>query len=316
MTAEIRFYNARGHDRTLTAEQLPKARVSANSLLWINSTEKEFKRLKLPAVMREAREVARIGEAAVRVEGGLYRLAIPVFIAPHGTDTDQLDMIVGTDWLVTMGEGAAIDFADFLCNDVGETMKGQLSGSTLAAALITEHMKRIHDRIAGINREIDRLEERILTGQEKRNTLQIMAVLRRKVSRLREMSETYRQIIHTLNRPDFLPELDRGEKDHFVHLQAGYERLADEVARVRDTVVASFELYATRVAQDTNRLIRTLTIVTIGVGIIAALAGVLGMNFKAGLFESGDHGFYAAAAIMASGLLLTATVAALTYRKP
>lgn len=316
MTAEIRFYNARGHDRTLTAEQLPKARVSANSLLWINSTEKEFKRLKLPAVMREAREVARIGEAAVRVDGGVYRLEIPVFTAPHGTDTDQLDMIVGADWLVTLSEGAVIDFADFLCNDVGETMKGQLSGSTLAAALITEHMKRIHDRIAGINREIDRLEERILTAREKRNTLQIMAVLRRKVSRLREMSETYRQVVHTLNRPDFLPELDNGEKHHFIHLQAGYERLADEVARVRETVVASFELYATRVAQETNRLIRTLTIITIGVGLIAALAGVFGMNFTTRLFDSGDFGFYLASGIMVAALVVTFLIALATYRKP
>lgn len=195
-------------------------------------------------------------------------------------------------------------------------MKGKLSGSTLAAALITDHFRRIHDRIGTINREIDSIEERTLISKERRNTLQVMAVLRRQVSRLRQLVDGYRPVVHTLNRPDFFLEIDRDDQKHFAHLLAGYERLEDEVMWLRESLVSSFELYATRVAQDTNRLLRTLTIITIGVGLVGATAGVFGMNFKVELFEQGARGFYLANIVMASILAVTVTLALITYRRP
>jgi Mg2+ and Co2+ transporter CorA len=316
MPPQIRFYNAKGHDRTLTAKELPKVRITRASLLWVNATEADVHELTLPSAMRSARQVTALEEPTVLVNGEQYCVAIPVLTGSNGIEVSQLDMVVGQDWLITFGDEAAIDCEMFVKNEVGETMKGKLSGSTFAAALIAEHIRRFHDRIAMINCEIDRIEERILTGRESRNTLKMLAVLRRQVSRLRDLTETYRPIVHTLNRPDFLPQLDQADKAHFAHLQAGYERLEDEIARVRETVVASFELYATRIAQETNRLVRTLTLFTIGIGLIGALAGVLGMNFKLAFFERGASGFILAVGIMISILFVTVGIALFSYRKP
>lgn len=312
----IQFYNARGHDRALEAKDLAKVRLTADSLLWINGTADEIEALKLPIAIGGAVDSCRPGKADVRVHDAHYCVALPVLDKGGTASTSLLSLVVGQDWLCSVGDGEAADFSGLLRHDVGETMKGKLSGSTLAAALIADHFGRVHERVAVINREIDRMEERVLTGRESRNTLQVMAVLRRQASRLRELVDAYRAIVHTLNRPDFLPDMASEDKNHFAHLQAGYERLEDDVARVRDTVVASFELYATRVAQDTNRLLRTLTFFTIGIGLIGALAGIFGMNFKAALFERGESGFALATAAMASILLATTAVAFRSYRKP
>ncbi|MFC0589192.1 magnesium transporter CorA family protein [Novosphingobium aquiterrae] len=313
---QIQFYKANGHDRTLAPKDLAKLRISADSLLWINGTSAEIAALPLPEALADAFAMHDPAMETVRVHDSFYTLSIPVLSFPGEESSGALSLIVGQDWLLSVGEGVATDFEAFIDHDVGETMKGKLSGSTLAVALIADHFGRVHHRIASINREIDRMEERVLTGREGRNTLQVMAVLRRQVSRLRELIDSLRGTVHALTRPDFLPEMAGEDRAHFMHLQAGFERLEDEVARVRDTVVASFDLYATRVAQDTNRLVRTLTFFTIGIGLVGALAGVFGMNFKVALFEKGEQGFFLAAWIMAGILIVTAAVALVSYRRP
>ena len=312
----IQLYDASGHDRTLNTKDLPKVRLKADRLLWISGTADEVAALTFPKSIGEAAKIlpAKLGE--VQVHDAFYTLTVPVLNQSADSEWDGLVLIVGQEWLISCGAGPAVDFEHLLANEVGETSKGQLSGSTMAATLIADHFGRVHDRIAGINREVDRIEERILTASERRNTLQVMAVLRRQVSRLRTLVDAYRGLIATLTRPDFLPEIDQDDRQHFAHLLAGFERLEDEVARLRESVVESFELYATRVAQDTNRLLRTLTFITIGIGLIGALAGVFGMNFKAGLFEAGEIGFYGSTAVMLAILSATVVVALFTYRRP
>lgn len=313
---QIQFYKARGYDRRLEPKDLSRVRLTADSLLWINGTPDELEKLKLPKAVSVGAVTCRLSEPGVRVHDDFYCVSLPVLCSTSTETTTILSLIVGQDWICSIGEGRAVDFDEMVRHDSADTTKGKLSGTTLGASLIAEHFSRVHDRIHAINREIDRIEEGVLTSRERTNTLQVMAVLRRQVSRLRELVDTYRAIIHALTRPDFLPDMAPDDKRHLAHLLSGYERLEDEVARLRDTVVASFELYATRVAQDTNRLLRTLTFLTIGIGVIGALAGIFGMNFETALFKDGHYGFMLATSVMGGILMVTAIVAFRSYRKP
>ena len=64
--------------------------------------------------------------------------------------------------------------------------------------------------------------------------------------------------------------------------------LAPESAR--ELVIGSFELFSTRTAQRTNETMRVLTFVTVLLGTLSVLAGVLGMNFEAPIFSTGARG--------------------------
>jgi len=70
-----------------------------------------------------------------------------------------------------------------------------------------------------------------------------------------------------------------------------FERLEDDVSRARETVIGSFELYSSRVAQDTNQLVKILTIATVITGVIGAVAGIFGMNFDTPFAHAGLPGF-------------------------
>jgi Mg2+ and Co2+ transporter CorA len=58
-------------------------------------------------------------------------------------------------------------------------------------------------------------------------------------------------------------------------------------------VFASFDLLDSRLGQTTNELVKALTFYTVLIGLIAAVAGLFGMNFDPPFFRSGATGFFA-----------------------
>lgn len=303
---DIIFYDATGRDRRLEPKALTRIQPQESNLLWLNGPAEEIAALHPPAELSEAIACSTDEPVRVRVHDSFYYLSIPV-LPPSGEATSaNLVLLVGQNWLVSMGPQDATDFTNVIELDVGETMKGYLSGTTLATALLAEHFARFHRHIATVDSEIDRVEQRTLTGAEGRSTLQVLTVLRRRTARMRQVLSELRPIVASLTRPDFLPLITPDDRKHMLHLEDSFEKLSDEIVRLRETVVGSFELYATRIAQDTNRLLKALTILTLGIGLVGAAAGVMGMNFKLAWFEQGARAF--APVVTSMGLLLALTI--------
>ena len=122
-----------------------------------------------------------------------------------------------------------------------------------------------------------------------------------------------RDVFYGLSRPDFALVTDSGAAPFYEALAVRFERAIDEVERSRDLVVGSFELFTSRTGQQTNDLVKILTFLTAIVGFCAAIAGLMGMNFKLAFFETGMFGF----ALVTGGLLLLGliSVAYARYRE-
>jgi Mg2+ and Co2+ transporter CorA len=93
-------------------------------------------------------------------------------------------------------------------------------------------------------------------------------------------------------------------------LVSRFERAVDEVERTRDVVVGSFELFTSRTGQQTNDLVKVLTFLTAIVGFCAAIAGLMGMNFKLAFFDTGLAGF----SVVTGGLVVIALVSVVYAR--
>ena len=132
---------------------------------------------------------------------------------------------------------------------------------------------------------------------------------------MRGVLSDLRPIVTALIRPDFLPEMTAEDREHLRHLEASFEKLSDEIVRLRETVVGSFELYATQIAQNTNRLLKALTILTLGIGLIGAGAGIMGMNFKLDWFDHGVSAFVPVVVTMAALFVVTVILALDAYRR-
>jgi magnesium transporter len=293
------LYDATGKDREIQLKELKLSKLGTNQLLWIDTTWKESAAPKnFPEKIRKS--LASADEAgALEILDDHYRFAVSV----RGDDKAKLAFVVGNSWLVTLADERPAFFDDFIEADRGETLKGKMTPTAMAASLLLRHLDEYRADVAGIDSAIDKLDETILRSPEKRAPLTTLAALRRRVSRLRATLSDQRGVIRGLNTPDFLAQVDERDHPYLNQTNRVFERLEDDVVRARETVVGAFELYATRVAQDTNQLVKALTIATVITGIIGAVAGIFGMNFDTPVSHSGLPGFLIVTAGMSAAAI-------------
>ncbi len=299
MTTAI-LYDAAGRDREIDLAGFDISTLGAEQLLWVDGRRQDMASLPhLPAPMKDAVRAGE-GHSGVEIFDTFYRFHVATW-TQHASEAPVITFVVAKSWLLTLSDPRP-DFMDrFVETDRGETLKGRMTPSALAAALLSEHMVGYRTEIAGLDKAVDALDDTILRAREKHAPLRTLAVLRRRIANLRSSLDDLGATIHALTRPDFFAHIDETDRAHFETLGRTHDRLEDMVVRARETIFGSFDLYATRVAQDTNQLVKALTIVTVVTGIIGAAAGVFGMNFDTPFSHSGVAGFY----LVTAGMVLS-----------
>jgi magnesium transporter len=320
MTIGAYLYSAEGHDREVELSTEIVAALGDEELLWIDV---EGCDQGIAAQLGDALGVApdlfeRLGgtEASRHLDnfGDHYAFAVETALrrarrpdadkarskqrstARSGIDEElpehsQLGFVVGKRWLVTIHR-REIDFLrGFRAQDKGETRIGSLSPSLLVASLLDWHLSEFLHAVAVIERDADALDERILANGAHNDILGEVVAIRRGVSELRLLIARQRPVFHGLSRPDFALNTDERAAAHFMTLADRFDRAVDEVERSRDVAHGSFDLFTSMTTQQTNELVKALTFLTALIGACAAVAGLLGMNFKMPFFETGAAGF-------------------------
>jgi magnesium transporter len=290
------LYDAEGHDQEVKPNAVDLETLGKQQLLWVDHSGSG--RAELPAAMQSA--LASTDEiGTLEIFDQFYTFCIPT--------ADRSDscvrFAVGPSWLLTASEKRPKFFDDFVQADQGETLKGKMTATAFMASLLMRHLDGFREEIAGVDVAIDKLDDAILRGREKRSPLAALAALRRRLANVRTILKSQRSVIHGLVAPDFVAHVSETDRDFLVEVNRMFERLEDDVGRARETIIGSFELYASRVAQDTNQLVKVLTIATVITGVIGAVAGVFGMNFDTPFAHSGLQGF-----LLVTGAMVAACV--------
>jgi magnesium transporter len=315
----VMLFDADGEDRAIAPDELDLAHLSPRELAWIDVT---------------ATEVAQV-EDALR-PFGLESLPFEHLLDParnplfHQVDwwgvralaplwNDDRETSIGSSWLLLVGPNVVVTvhrepiaFLDEVSShdDPGSRL-GTLGADSFAAALLDRMLTAYFDAVDAFEERVDRLEVEILQPRVRTAQLPQLRKLRRSVAKLRRMLSSHRDLFDALTRPDFEPDQDEKVGKQFRAVSARYERAVDAVENARDLVVGSYELLSTRLSQTTNETMRLLTFVTVLLGTLAVAAGVLGMNFKAALFETGTAGFWTTVGVMVGLVLLAMLVARL-----
>lgn len=286
------LFDATGKDRQVDPAAIDPEALDPEQLLWIDGTPAEVRAAaNLPAPMRDALAAA-VETHEVEVSDGFYQFAILYPTLRPSETAEHVSFFVGDNWLLTLSEPRPEFMDHFLDADEGISLKGRMSASALVAAILLDLLSEYRRELVSIDKAVDKLDETILRASERRAPLKTLAVLRRRVSHVRLILSAFAGLVHALNRPDVLTHVDAPAAGHFKQLRHSLDRLEDMAARVREAIVNSFSLYDTRVSQDTNQLIKALTIVTVVTGIVGAVAGVFGMNFDIPLSHMGLRGFW------------------------
>ncbi|MBN6150190.1 CorA family divalent cation transporter [Xanthomonas sp. AmX2] len=290
----------------LQLDDLKRLRLASNELLWVdlqNAQERDI------ATVWSALNLARDAlparpsktHPAIGKHDGHFSVRVVAVkdAVGHRYDGAVLTIVAGPDFVVTVHEEAIAFIDELLAREQGTAQIGCLGEASFVASLLDGHLSTYFAACAAFEMEIERLEVQLLADSAPgRACLPQLGRLRRSASRLRRMLAPHRRVFDGLSRPDFLPDDKAPALRHLQELDERFERAMDVVENARDLVVGSFQLFITQTELQTNERMKLLTFVTVVTGMLAVIAGILGMNFDTGLFASNSFGFWAAVALM------------------
>ena len=311
------LFDARGRDRELSLDEIVKlGRQGNRQLLWVDVSghaKEELpalaERLSLP---EEA--IAFMQSAATNPElrnsGSFFWVRVVAVAQVDGLEYSGavLTILGGANVVVTCHERPLGFLEEIRTREAGDTELGRLSAASFIASILDWHLSTYFDAVATFEVAVERVEVELLSERD-RNCLVDLRALRKGASRLRRMLAPHRVVFSSLSRPDFRPQESGIADAHFLAIDDRFERAMDIVENARDLVIGSFELFSSKNTLATNAQMRVLTFVTVVIGVLAVLAGVLGMNFDAPFFKSAGTGFWVAVGSMLF-LLLAAFSAA------
>ncbi|GAA4747809.1 hypothetical protein GCM10023264_12020 [Sphingomonas daechungensis] len=333
MAVQAYLYDADGRDREVALKDVALDDLGPEDLLWIDVQQRDSGTLEevrsFLGLHPEVWGSADSGRSQLENYRDYVRFSVTTAPSPESrSDSAErvippdggsengvsgsvcLDFVVAERWLVTVHDRDVPCLRQFREQDKADTLTGLLSGQALAASLLDWHLGEYFQEVSRIEEAVDRLDERVLRETTSRSLLGRMVALRRRVSKLRGLLVAQREVFYGLSRPDFALVTESGAAPFYESLVGRFERAVDEIERTRDVVVGSFELFTSRTGQQTNDLVKVLTFLTAIVGFCAAIAGLMGMNFKLAFFDTGLAGF----SVVTGGLVFIALVSVIYAR--
>lgn len=316
MTVRAYLYDADGTDRPTDLTDDLLAHLSDRQLLWIDVTGDQAEEIEqVGQVVHLHRESIRtllnpIGRPRLDQFEQYFQVNVVAIESQNSNGTISyqdipLDFFSGPNYVVTVHREKLQflqDFDDRVRQDSG---LGALDSASFLASLLDWHLTSYFRALEAFEETVDDLDEEVLLHPTDREFLEDLVLLRRRVGQLRRLLAPHREVFSGLARPDFQVLSSNAAGPQFRSLEDRFQRALDTAENARELVIGSFDLYMAGTSRKTNEAVQVLTIVTVSLGIIGAVAGVMGTNFTVSFFKTGEHGFVL---MLAAMLLLIAVV--------
>jgi magnesium transporter len=307
LTLRAVLYDARGDDREIELDAEKKRKVANDQLLWIDLDNRDVADLSAAAaaVGLEREGLRRMSREDRRAR--LLRLPDRVVLTIGTVDPGdeqvhrhELDIDIGANHVITVLEGPLAPL-DAFREDVGhEEQLGRLDAVSFTAGLIDSVFTAFFQHIEAIERDIDALDELAVKADQDDPFLDHVLVLRRRIARLRRVLAPNREALLPLERPDFELRSDLGPV--WPGIIQRLERALDGLENARELLVGSFDLYLGRASQRTNDVMKILTLLSSIALPGVVVAGVMGMNFKAPIFDDPNNFWFVIGAMVVFSL--------------
>lgn len=286
------------------------SRLEPSSILWVD--------LDRPAPTEIENATDRLGlapESAERLGGGDGRpffgdfgayLHVTVFV-PTGTDAQtelvRVECLVSERWIVTVHETPIEVFEEYRRRAKGSGDVGRLDGVEFLAGLLEWVLEGYLRAFEAVELALEELDTKALEGRHgpPEEELRALVAQRREIGRLRRALVSHRELFLALARPELeaVTSSDHGER--FRELRARLEDVVQAARDSRDSILGSFDILIARTEQRTNEIVKVLTLGSLLLLPGALIAGIMGMNFKLGLFEENAYFWVVLGVIVAIG---------------
>jgi magnesium transporter len=208
--------------------------------------------------------------------------------APREDDQNKLhavECVVGQSWVVTAHDRPVAVLDDFASRVSGSGDTGSLDGPGFLAALLEWVLGSYTAAFDRIEEQLEDFDVHAMRGMGRDRDIEKLVGLRRAVGELRRALAAHRTALVALTHPELEALGDSDSSERFVSLYARFESTLQEARDARESIVGSFDVLIARSGHQTNQIMKVLTLVSVILLPGALLAGVMGMNFKVGLFD-------------------------------
>jgi magnesium transporter len=304
-----RLYNAQGDDLDVELAARAVQGLSDEQLLWADVEDPRPADLDalcevfgLPASIMDA--LAEDGAEArlVRSPDAILLTVLAVEERDGHPTPVPVHVVAERNAVVTVHVGPVSALKEFESHVGDEASLGRLDAGSFIGGLVDTMLGSFRREVEEIEEQVDRLDEVALRGNEPAHFLERVVALRRRAATLRRILVPQRETFGPLARPDFELHEDLGQP--WPGLVDRLEMAISGVERARELLVGSSDIYLGRLGQRSNDVMKALTILSAVLLPAVVLAGVMGMNFKLGFFDTAENFWLVAVTMLGMAVLI------------
>ncbi len=243
------------------------------------------------------------GSAPRLTDFGDYLFVILRGLDPAGGTpaSHELDAFVGTRYLITLHPYSIPALEAFVAAG-GETPAASEGGPDRMLARLSEALVRPYlPLLEVLDDRVDDLEDLAIRSDP--GVVTEVQALRRDIVRLRRELAAQREVLFRLSREDVSTLIDPRARLRFLDAFEQLDRVTQSLEGTRLILGSVLDTYRSAVAEDTNQVMKVLTIFSAILLPLTLIAGIYGMNFDRMPELRLAWGYYAALGLM----LVTAT---------
>lgn len=288
------LYDSEGHGKKVDLNEIVIEKINDKQLLWVNVLEREQHAVEQVIEDLQLTDVPVKGILRTAERPKIYKLPDFYHFYIVSVESDEtgriypipIDFLCGENFVITVHDGDVKYLQEFGKREKDQTHIGELDTESFAATMLDLHITSYFRVLEKIEREVDKMDEKILSEDlNDEEFLERMVALRKEVSKLRRWFLPHRDVFYSLSRPDFKRIAESDSFESFQMLNQHFESAVDSIESSRETVLSLFDLYTTKTSHRMNNLMKRLTFITLIVGVMAVITGVFGMNFEEPFFK-------------------------------
>jgi magnesium transporter len=203
-----------------------------------------------------------------------------------GGKLHALECVVGENWVITAHDRPIVVLEDFAARVSGSGDTGSLDGPGFLAALLEWVLGSYTAAFERIEQRLEDFDVHAMRGRGADEDIEKLVEMRREVGTLRRALAAHRFALVALTHPELEALGDNASGERFVSLFTRFESTMQEARDAREAIVGAFDVLIARSGHQTNQIMKVLTLVSVILLPGTLVAGVMGMNFEIGLFDT------------------------------
>ena len=198
-----------------------------------------------------------------------------------------IECVIGPKWVVTSHSDEIEVLEEFLERAEGGGQVGGLDAASFVATISEWVIASYLRAFEAVEADLEELDARVISETPRRDVsgdLTKLVELRRRVGVLRRALAPHREAVISLAHPELDKLSTEDSARRFAQLEKRVAQALDAARDTKESTFGSFDLLVARIGQRTNDIMKVLTLGTVILLPATVLAGIMGMNFKVGLF--------------------------------